>query len=491
MGSPFDVYLEGRALSQCRAAANAAFAEIARLEQCLSVYRSDSDLSRLNRLAHAGWTPVHPDLFQMISLARHFAEACNWAYDPTLGALIDLWGFGSGGDRTAPPSPDEIATARVRTGFRHLIVRDGGIERGRDGMTFNFGGIGKGYAIDRAVEILQPFGITRGFVHCGSTTRVFGDEGFPIDIRHPREPTQTLGEVEIQNAAIATSGDSERYFVAGGQRFGHVIDGRSGFPAQAARCASVIAPTAAAADALSTAAFVRGDVHFLKRPLPIGGWTRDNSLHSPDVEGWVMRADGECAATSGWRMTPHTTRRRFMATAAGLLLWVFLPKPSDAATVYFTEEEALRTMMPTADRFDTEAVTLSDAQRATAVAAAGRPFPETAFSFRVGRGAAGVVGYGLVLEVIGKARPITFLIGVNPGGTVLGVEVLVYRESQGSEVRHRRFTGQFTQKGLGSRLRLGDDIQPISGATLSSRAATYAVRKALAVFAVTHPAPAP
>lgn len=488
MGASFEVYLEGRPLPDCRAAAHAAFTEIARLEQRLSVYRSDSEISDLNRRARAGWTPVHPDLLQIISRARHLAEVCDGAYDPTLGALIDLWGFGPGGDRTSPPSPDEIAMARMRTGFRHLIVQNGGIERQRDGMTFNFGGIGKGYAIDRAVAILQSFDLPRGFVHCGSTTRVFGEEGFPVDIRHPREPEKTLGEVEIQNAAIATSGDSERYFVAGGQRFGHLIDGRSGFPASAARCASVIAPTAAAADALSTAAFVRGEVHFLKRPLPTGGATWDNPFRSTDVEGWVMRADGGCAATPGWVMTPHTTRRRFLATAAGLLLWAFLPKRSEAATVYLTEEEALRTMMPTAERFETEAVTLSDAQRAAASDAAGRPIQETAFSFRVGRGAAGVVGYGLALEVIGKARPITFLIGIDPAGAALGVEVLVYRESQGSEVRHRRFTGQFAKKSLGNRLRLGDDIQPISGATLSSRAATYAVRKALAVFSVTHPA---
>jgi Na+-translocating ferredoxin:NAD+ oxidoreductase RnfG subunit len=154
--------------------------------------------------------------------------------------------------------------------------------------------------------------------------------------------------------------------------------------------------------------------------------------------------------------------------------------------VYSTEEEALKKMMPEADHFDVEEVHLSPDQLSRAQELAGKAFREGDYRFTIGRKGTVGVAYALKLDAIGKERPITFLIGIEPSGEVRGIELLIYRESEGSDIRHPRFMKQFFKKKGEDPLRLGQDIQPISGATLSSRAATYAVRKALSIFEVVY-----
>ena len=143
-------------------------------------------------------------------------------------------------------------------------------------------------------------------------------------------------------------------------------------------------------------------------------------------------------------------------------------------------------MMPEADHFDIEEIHLSPDQLSKAQELAGKAFKESDYRFTIGRKGTETAGYALKLEAVGKERPITFLIGIEPSGEVKGMEVLIYRESEGSDIRHPRFMKQFFKKKSEDPLRLGQDIQPISGATLSSRAATYAVRKALSIFEVVY-----
>jgi thiamine biosynthesis lipoprotein len=461
MGAPFEMTVFAPA-SVAWQAMQAAFAEIARIEALLSIFRPDSEISRLNR-SGKGWVRLDPEACHVLALALEYANLSDGAYDPTAGALIDLFGFGSETGCIEPPS-DVIAETLSRVGFRKVAVRDGGVERQVEGMTFNLGGIGKGYAIDRAVARLQAGGIARGRVHCGSTTFVFG-EAQTISIAHPLHPDCEVERVVLRDAALSTSSNAER--------IGHLIDPRSGRPARGILSASVIAPTAAASDALSTALFVQGSAHFLDT--------------IPETAGWLMTDVETIQTSSRWAFHRPTPRRRFIAVAAGLLVGLLLPWKVEAATVYFTEKEALSAMMPDADRLEEREVVLSAEQKALAGERAGRGFREDQFRFQVGYKGDALVGHALVLDVIGKERPITFMVGIAPDGTVIGVEVLIYRESEGSQVRSRRFTGQFRQKKWDDPLRLGSDIQPISGATLSSRAATYAVRKTLAIFSVIPP----
>jgi len=191
--------------------------------------------------------------------------------------------------------------------------------------------------------------------------------------------------------------------------------------------------------------------------------------------------------TSGWEpLQKPIGRRKFLALASIALAAFFLPVSARAAVVYATEEEAVKRMMPEAGRFEPQEVRLSPDQLSKAQEMAGKAFRENDYRFIVGKKGAETVGYALKLEAIGKERPITFLIGIEPAGEIKGMEVLIYRESEGSDIRNPRFMKQFSKKKSEDPLRLGQDIQPISGATLSSRAATYAVRKALSIFEVVY-----
>ncbi len=492
MGTPVEITVGGTS-EACRRAVSEAFSEIARIESLLSVYRPDSEISQFNRSPDR-IVPLSAEVREVLAQALRFAEISDGAFDPTLGPLIRLWGFGPDGiDRPGgmehPPDPSDIAAARQRVGFPKLRLRDDGVERLTEGMEIDLGGIGKGYAIDRAVRVLQSAGIARGMVHCGSTTRVWGEEAWNISVRHPRDPDAVIGSLPLRNAALSTSGDYERYFIRDGRRYSHLIDPRSGYPTRAAISATVVTEDALSADALSTATLIRGESDFLSRLPKTQGWvtTNDNlpggipPLQAPRMAIFARPPVGD-------RPSFQPGRRRFLTSAVRvaltLLLPLSLPWKGHAAVVYLTEEEGLKGLMPEADRFDADVRTLSTAQLEQAGTRAGRAFSESEFRFRIGRRGDAVVGYAIPLEVIGKERPITFLVGIAPTGAVLGVEVLIYRESEGSEVRHPRFTKQFIRKTQADPLRLGGDIQPISGATLSSRAAVYAVRKALALFEV-------
>ena len=236
------------------------------------------------------------------------------------------------------------------------------------------------------------------------------------------------------------------------------------------------------ADALSTAGFILGE-------------KKGRALleRFSDVEGLFVQEDSEGDAslhpTSGWsrsEVSYSRSRRKFLAVVSvcGVIgfIGLMVPLPAQANVVYATEEEALRRMMPDADRFETEEIDLSPDQLSKAQTLTGKGFREKKFRFKVGRKGEAAVGYAIRLEAIGKERPITFLIAIAPNGTVKGAEVLIYRESEGAEIRHPRFMAQFLKKTVDDPLRPGQDIQVISGATLSSRAAAYVVRKALSIF---------
>lgn len=484
MGALVEIAAYGDA-SCCSEGMEAAFSEMARVERLLSVYRPQSGLARLN--AGSGDAPraVDPELFEILSKAWIYAERSGGAFDPTAAPLIRLWGFGPDGERDAPPRHDEVAFLLQRVGFRLLRIDPASrrIHLLKEGVELNLGGVGKGYAIDRAVEKLKRAGVMRGMVNCGSTLYAWapaGGPGWPVRIRHPRREGEVLETVSLCNRALSTSGDYEKFYMYGGRRFSHLIDPRTGYPKVGVASVSVTASTAMEADALSTAAFILGK-------------EESASLFKgfPEAEGLLIEegTDGALSRhpTPRWEKSPafSLTRRRFLAGASLLLVSLFLPLGrAEAAVVYLTQEEGLRKIMPEAERFDVEEVALSAEQADRAQQLAGKGFREHHFQLWVGKKNNRPVGYALLLEVIGKERFITFLVGIDPEGAVKGVEVLTYRESRGSEVRFPRFTSQFAKKKIEDPLRLGVDIAPISGATLSSRAMAYAVRKALSIFEV-------
>ena len=255
---------------------------VEQIETRITVYRDASELVRLNALAAQGWQSVSPDLFALLLRARDLASRTGGAFDCASGALTRAWGFLERRGRT--PGPEELAAARACSGLG-LVEFDEGARRvrfTRPGVELNLGAIGKGWAIDRAVALLRMAGVPSGLVHGGqSSVRAVGVQGpalpgrrgWPVGLRHPLRPAQRLATITLDDRALGTSGSGTQFFVDRGRKLGHILDPRTGEPATAGVIsATVVAPEAADADALSTALFVLGE-EALGRIAPAGGAT--------------------------------------------------------------------------------------------------------------------------------------------------------------------------------------------------------------------------
>ncbi|WP_165220399.1 FAD:protein FMN transferase [Aquisphaera insulae] len=265
MGSYFEVRLGAR-LPGAVDLATRALDLVDELEAQLTVYREDSEVSRLNATAHLGPVPVEPALFRLLEQAVNLGRLTGGAYDVTAGALSEAWGFTRGPKRV--PDPVSLEHARARTGWHHLRLDPAAstVAFDRPGICINLGSIGKGYAIDRAVALIRDHWLpTSAMVHGGQSSLFalgsppgrFGAR-WEVALRNPRDPERPLGVIRLRNRGLGTSGGAFQSFVADGQVFGHILDPRTGRPAMGPASVTVLAPTAAEADALSTAFYLLG-----------------------------------------------------------------------------------------------------------------------------------------------------------------------------------------------------------------------------------------
>ncbi len=265
MGSYFEVCLPARAPAAVGLACRA-LDLIEELEAQLTVYRDDSEVSELNRIAHLAPVRVERRLFALLESAVALSRETGGAYDVTAGALSEAWGFVKGPKRV----PDEaaLAEARDRTGWGHLRLDPEAmtVAFDREGIRINLGSIGKGYAIDRAIEIIRDHTLIASALVHGGRSSLFalgsppGDFGgrWEIALRNPFQPESPLGVLRLRNRGLGTSGSAFQQFVVDGRVYGHIIDPRTGEPAHGPASVTVLAPTAAAADALSTAFYLLG-----------------------------------------------------------------------------------------------------------------------------------------------------------------------------------------------------------------------------------------
>lgn len=246
-------------------AAEAGLDEIDRVEEQLTVYRDSSEVSDVNRRAADVDVVVSADLFDLLTLAARITDETQSAFDVTAGALVKAWGFYRRRGRV--PTPDERAEVLQRTGMCHVRLdpQNRSVRYLRPGVEINFGSIGKGYALDRVAGILRGrWKISGGLLHGGhSSVYAIGDQpgagrGWAIALKHPWEPERRLGVLRLRNRALATSAATFQHLEYHGRKLGHVLDPRNGWPAEGLSSATAVAPSAAEADALSTAFFVLG-----------------------------------------------------------------------------------------------------------------------------------------------------------------------------------------------------------------------------------------
>lgn len=244
----------------------AALDEIERLEAKLTVYRSDSDICSVNRRAYESPVRVDHDVFELLQAAQRLHESTGGAFDIAAGTLTKAWGFFSGERRV--PGEAELRAALESSGGAQLELdaAERSVRFRNPGIEINLGAIGKGYAIDRALELIRSqHGIRAALMQAGqSSLRALGaapeePRGWPIAVGDPYDPKRPpVATVRLKNRALGTSGTAYQYFVSNGRRYGHVLDPRTGWPADELASATVLAPSAAEADALSTAFFVGG-----------------------------------------------------------------------------------------------------------------------------------------------------------------------------------------------------------------------------------------
>ena len=259
MGTRFEIQVVTRDLSAGRAAIEAAYQEIDRVEELLSEWRETSEISEVNRRAGHGPVAVGPDLFAVVERAAEISEITEGTFDVTFAACGGAWSV----REQRIPTDGEIAACLVHVDFRRLELDPvaSTIHLPTEAMRIGIAGIGKGYGVDRAAEVLEARGVRDFIVDGGGDIRVAGkkvDRPWVVGIADPRREGQLHAILEVGGGAIVTSGDYQRYFEKDGVRYHHILDPTTGRPARRAVAVTVVAATATDADALATGLFVLG-----------------------------------------------------------------------------------------------------------------------------------------------------------------------------------------------------------------------------------------
>jgi thiamine biosynthesis lipoprotein len=244
-------------------AVGAALDEIDRLDRLLSHYRPASALSRVNREAAHGPVRVEPELLDLLDVCLRWSRESGGAFDVTVGPLMKAWGFFR--DEGRVPGKEELARALAVVGYRHVALdREAGTVRfERPGVELDLGGIGKGYAVDRAVDLLRRRGIASALVNLGGSS-VYGlgappgRESWEIGIQDPTDPAKVALTVSLRDRALSVSGGYARFFEEDGVTYAHVMDPRTGRPVQGLLSVAVLSTGATDGDALDNVLFVEG-----------------------------------------------------------------------------------------------------------------------------------------------------------------------------------------------------------------------------------------
>ena len=299
MGSAFAIaaYDDGTETGRAGRAAlpghlEAALDEVDRIDRLMSHYKADSPLSRINREAAQGPVRVEPELFAFLAECLRYSRESAGAFDVTVGPLMKAWGFFRGEGRL--PRDEEIAEVRGRVGYRLVILNaDASTVRfARPGVEVDLGGIGKGYAVDKAVEVLRGRGVTAALVSAGGSTTYGlgappGEQGWSVSVADPVRTSRTAVTVVLRDQALSVSGSYEKSFEVDGVRYSHIMDPRTGRPVQGMLSVAVLAATGTEGDALDNVLFVEG--------VSKG---RATVARHPGTAAWFFVPDG----AAGWRV---------------------------------------------------------------------------------------------------------------------------------------------------------------------------------------------
>jgi thiamine biosynthesis lipoprotein len=290
MGSSFSLVLYGADRARLEAIADLGFREAHRLDAMLSNYRRESEWSRVNREAAAHPVEVSPELFSVLSSCLEYSRQSGGAFDITVGALMKVWGFYKGEGRM--PRRADVTDALTKVGYQHVVLDPSArtIRFNRPGIDLDPGGIGKGYAVDRIVDVLKREGVDAALVSASGSS-IYGlgappedSRGWAIRIAKPGDPHEPAATVFLRDMSLSTSGSYEKFFWAEGRTYSHIMDPRTGYPAKGASSVSVLAAWTLDSEAWTKPFFINGR-----------DWTR---AHKPEAFRVFFCDEGSPAACS-------------------------------------------------------------------------------------------------------------------------------------------------------------------------------------------------
>jgi thiamine biosynthesis lipoprotein len=248
MGTTYTIDTYGASAGILESATEAAFDEVRRLDQMLSNYLPDSELSQINQRAFQAPVRVSKELFQLLQDCFRYSQESEGAFDITVGPLMKVWGFYKGSGRL--PHRAEIRTAMDHIGYEHVKLDPANltVRFSEEGMSLDPGGVGKGYAVDRMAAVLRANGVTSALISGGGSS-IYGigvpptdPRGWYVDIRDPKDSNKTAAKVYLKDNSVSTSGNYEKFFWAEGKLYSHIMNPHTGYPAEGMLSVSVVSP---------------------------------------------------------------------------------------------------------------------------------------------------------------------------------------------------------------------------------------------------------
>ncbi|MFL6550437.1 MAG: FAD:protein FMN transferase, partial [Povalibacter sp.] len=289
MGTRIVVELWADDRAKGNAAIDAVLDEMRRVDRDMSTYKPTSEVSIVNAKAAAGPMQISEELFDLLTQAAEYSRITEGAFDITYASVGYMYDY----RQHVKPDQAQIDKALPAVNYKHVVLdpKARTVKFSQPGVRIDLGGIGKGHAVDRGIAILQQRGIAHALVTAGGDSRIIGDRfGKPwvIGIRHPDRKDEVIARIPLEDAALSTSGDYERYFEENGVRYHHIIDPHTGQSARKVRSATVIGPTATRTDGLSKTAFVLGAEKAIEIYNRIEG-----------IDAIVVKPDGQVLYTKG------------------------------------------------------------------------------------------------------------------------------------------------------------------------------------------------
>lgn len=286
MGTLVEIIVRGKSDETANNAINKAFAEFERINNVFSTYNDTSIISIINKDGSKTDFNIDSEMFCILSKCNDITKATNGAFDIATGNIINLWNFGS--ENPTVPEDSILSLGLSNSGWENIELKTDSILIKKKNVSFNFGAIVKGYAVDCAAKVLSDLGITDYLINAGGEIKTSGSN-WKVGIQHPRKTNEIVKTLMIDNISVATSGDYEQYFEINGKRYHHIIDPANGFPANGCQSVTIIAKDDLTADAFATGIFVLGKDEGMKL-------IESNS----SIEGMIINNSGEVFTSSGF-----------------------------------------------------------------------------------------------------------------------------------------------------------------------------------------------